>query len=267
MELRLLDQRKLWEMETARQVETSSNAGPLQTNAGTADAIRQQQTQAAETQQQISFGTVDVKPLSKLEKFSGLPGDWKGWSSAFRASIGHAHADAAEALTWAASQTEGITAEDISRDEQAQLLHSMDGHIYTALGLLLLGDATDEFRQVPMGDGLEAWRRIVAFYRMSYLGRKSQVLRDILYPKPVPGQTTLCTVRFWEERLSKYEKRYHELIDQDAKTGAFIQLMPNSLREHMYTNLDQYVTYERLREAGCFYLQSGFYLGIEGCPA
>ena len=56
----------------------------------------------------------------------------------------------------------------------------LNGQVCTALSLLVQGDALDKLRQFPDGAGLEAWRRIVAFYEPMNRGHKLRVLHRIM---------------------------------------------------------------------------------------
>ncbi len=52
----------------------------------------------------------------------------------------------------------------------------------------------------------------------------------------------------WEEAVDSYEKMFQTLLDSDTKVGAFFQLLPDVLREHLYMNADRYTTYELMRQ-------------------
>ena len=44
-------------------------------------------------------------------------------------------------------------------------------------------------------------------------------------------------------------------MDANTKMGAFIQLLPDVLREHLYMNADRYTTYELMRQAAMLHLE------------
>ena len=133
---------------------------------------------------------------------------------------------ALEALSWAASQTETITDEVIDFENNSDIIHRLNGQIYTALGLLVQGDALDKLRQVPASAGLEAWRRIVAYYEPMNRGHKLKVLQRIINPKVPQGTNALKALENWEESVGLYEKRFQTRVDEDARMGALIQYCP-----------------------------------------
>ena len=102
---------------------------------------------------------VDTKRLGRVEKFRSAKKDWNDWSFSFRAFLGGVHPNAVEALAWAAQQADTVNSATIDLEAEAALLQTFDGQIYTALSLLVQGDALEKLRQVPDGNGLEAWRR------------------------------------------------------------------------------------------------------------
>ena len=174
-----------------------------------------------------------------MEKFRGGRKEWPDWSFTFRAFLSGVDGKALEAMSWSASQTETITDEAIDSELEAETIHKLDGQIYTALGLLVQGDALDKLRQVPPGSGLEAWRRIVAYYEPMNRGHKLKVLQRIINPKAPQGMSTLKALESWEESISGYEKRFQTKVDADAMMGALLQMLPEVLREHLYMNADR----------------------------
>ena len=65
-------------------------------------------------------------------------------------------------MNWAALQADLVSDETIDLEDDAEAKHRISGQVYTALSLTIQGDALDKLRQVPEGNGLEAWRKIVA---------------------------------------------------------------------------------------------------------
>ena len=126
-------------------------------------SMLQQQLQSMEQRLQTASSSrddrgtlVDTKTLGRVEKFRGSRKEWPDWSFSFKAFLSGVDGKALEAMSWAASQTDSITDEAIDQEEQAPIIHKLDGQIYTALSLLVQGDALDKLRQVPPGSGLEA---------------------------------------------------------------------------------------------------------------
>ena len=251
--------------------------GGLSPDAGTAllgalaQTIAQQAAQATTMQQQLAAlhdkvtetknktgnrnMLVDTKTLGRVEKFRGARKDWSDWSFSFRAFLGGVHEHAVHALGWASSQSETITDKTIGEEAEGELLKDLNGQVYTALSLLVQGDALDKLRQCPDGAGLEAWRRIVAFYEPMNRGHKLRVLHRIMNPVAAAGQTPLKAIEQWEEIVKKYEDRFQTKVDIDTQMGALCQLFPPNLREHVYMNADRYKTYEEMRSAAALYLE------------
>ncbi len=152
-------------------------------------------------------------------------------------------------MHWSASQTEATADEVIDLESNAEMAHRMNGQIYTALSLSIQGDALDKLRQVTEGSRREAWRRIVAYYEPMNRGHKLKVARKITNPKPSSGMNALKCLEGWQEAVNNYEKRFQTRLDPDTKMGAFIQLLPDALREHLYMNADRYTSYELKRQA------------------
>ncbi len=146
----------------------------------------EQRLQTASSSREDRGALVDTKTLGKMKKFRGGRKEWPDWSFTFRAFLSGVDGKALEAMSWAASQTNVITDEAIDSEVEAETIHKLDGQIYTALGLLVQGDALDKLRQVPPGSGLDAWRRIVAYYEQMNRGHKLKVLQKIINPKLPP---------------------------------------------------------------------------------
>ena len=116
----------------------------------------EQRLQTASASRDERGTLVDTKTFGRVEKFRGAKKDWPDWSFSFRAFLSGVDGKALEALSWAASQTETITDEVIDLENNPDIIHRLSGQIYTALGLLVQGDALDKLRQVPASAGLEA---------------------------------------------------------------------------------------------------------------
>jgi hypothetical protein len=215
----------------------------------------EQRLAAASSTKDDRGGLVDTKTLGKMDKFKGGRKEWPDWSFTFKAFLSGVDGKALEAMSWAESQTDLISDEAIDSEDQSQIIHKLNGQIYTALGLLVQGDALDKLRQVPPGAGLDAWRRIVAYYEPMNRGHKLKVLQKIINPKLPPGMNALKALESWEESLSAYEKRFQTKVDADAKMGALLQMLPEVLREHLYMNADRYSNYDAMRAAAVLYLE------------
>jgi hypothetical protein len=60
----------------------------------------------------------------------------------------------------------------IDLESNLDVILKLNGQMYASLSLLVQDDALDKLRQVPEGAGLEAWRRIVAYYEPMNRGHK-----------------------------------------------------------------------------------------------
>ena len=145
--------------------------------------------------------------------------------------MGGVDSDAVKCLNWAASIDKTVDdlvisdAEDVNRPGH---LAQLNGQVCTALSLLVQGDAMDKLRQVPDGHGLEAWRRVVAFYEPTNRGHKLNILNRLTNPRPQPGVSALRNIEAWEDSVTTYERRFQVAVEPDMRMGARIQLLPEA---------------------------------------
>ncbi len=104
---------------------------------------------------------VDVRAVGKPRSFDGLYANWTEWSFMFRSYCSLLSPNL-ETFVIRSAQTPGAVPMSADADEAA--LHRDMFHL---LSMLTTGKALQEMQRCPVGNGLEAWRRLCVEYEQS----------------------------------------------------------------------------------------------------
>ena len=104
-------------------------------------------------------------------------------------------------------------------------------------------------RQVEVGNGLEAWRKLHSRYEPSARGRKLGLLNCILgLCIKEQGVAVMDALNVWEQEVTKYEAKGEDL-SEDIKVAVVTRSLPEPMRGHIIAslNINAATTYLQLR--------------------
>ena len=104
-------------------------------------------------------------------------------------------------------------------------------------------------RQVEVGNGLEAWRKLHSRYEPSARGRKLGLLNCILgLSIKEQGVAVMDALNVWEQEVTKYEAKGEDL-SEDIKLAVVTRSLPEPMRGHIVASLNNNAatTYIQLR--------------------
>ena len=107
------------------------------------------------------------------------------------------------------------------------------------LVLLCGGPVLRIIKQSPMGNGLEAWRRLHVRFEPTVRGRKLSLLASIMKPdfKGCRGVALLDRLNAWRQDVNKYEAAGETLSDA-IKIAVVTQALPQELQRHTVLHLN-----------------------------
>jgi hypothetical protein len=119
---------------------------------------------------------VDTRSIGKPKIFDGSADSWRDWSFQFQAWVTLLDGRFATALPAAADRADELKPE--TGDEQRKL----SSNLYFILVMLCAGSALAEIRSVPVGQGLEAWRRLSRRFEPRTRNHILTMLTSVLSP-------------------------------------------------------------------------------------
>ena len=122
--------------------------------------------------------------------------------------------------------------------------------LYHLMILTTVGASMRIVRQVEVGNGLEAWRKLHSRYEPSARGRKLGLLNCILgLSIKEQGVAVMDALNMWEQEVTKYEAKGEDL-SEDIKVAVVTRSLPEPMRGHIVASLNNHAatTYLQLRE-------------------
>jgi hypothetical protein len=190
---------------------------------------------------------MERRGLEHLEKFKG---DTQSLFQGQKQHIVGCNSEINFLFEWASEQTHQITDEDLewSPIMTDAPVEDLGNQIWWILNILLKKEAQVAFNNLPMGNGVEAWRRLNAEHAPNTAVRTQRMLMSLSNPQQVKSMKDLMpAVRKWEDLLMRYEKS-GRVYPEDFKVASIIQLCPSSMKEHMIENAGAYSNYAKARE-------------------
>ena len=146
-------------------------------------------------------------------------------------------------------------------DRGVQNLQFVLQQMHTALTALTSYEANDivaNSRKNP----LEAWRRLKKRRDPTTGGRRRNLLRTIISPGRCPRLELQAVIERWESRVSRYEKKMKDKLDDEIKRAGLESLVPEDFVKHLIVNSNRLRTFEDARLKIVTYVEAKFGLRI-----
>ena len=236
---------------------TEDTLGTMQQMLATMQAMMQRQMVQDEARAKNASAQttriVDAKWMNEVSEFDGRKISWTDWSFSFRSIL---ESETLDAMDWAVDQEDVIDENLLVVAKQEEWIpHSRA--IYRALALKAnKGEAATRIRQAGSGNGLEAWKLLIQYYETRSRGRQREVYLKISRPTMDKNKSLLNNLESWEQEVREYEKRFGKTVDEDMRVAVLLEMIPGSLKEHIYINAEKYATYESVKEKVTTYIES-----------
>ena len=177
------------------------------------------------------------------------------------------HPNARAICDWAALQENPIK----SLQEAGQIdpeIDAIQNQLYVSLAQLVEGESEKILRnceRLPCR-GLEAWRRLTRRWDPMSVGRKRNMLANVLNPEQATMQTLSNAIEAWKRDVGQYEDRSKKPLDEDIKSAVLISICPKVLQTHLHLNQTRFIDYDDIMDEIVSYLETQFGAGMGPSP-
>ena len=184
---------------------------------------------------------VDTRVLGKPKPFKGTATEWPNWSVVFRCYCGAMSPQLAALMEWAEKHPAEVLNASLTSD---QLHHSTS--LFYILMMLVEGPALTRVINAGSGQGLNAWRMLVAEYEPKSSARNVGDLVAILQYNF--GTDLISGFETFDRLVSEYDRRNPNPLQDEVKIGVVLRnLVDGPLKQHLLMTLRDLDTYVKLR--------------------
>ena len=198
-----------------------------------------QQTQAVVRESRFVKAPEVFAPKNMDEELAG----WPEWSFCFK--------------NWLSVQDEAFR-DDLKKVETATLIVAFEDYeagtkarsirLYAILATYLRNRPLRMLRSVTDGDGFRVWRSLVDELQPSSRPRALALAQALVkFPPYKEGGSLLDYTLAFERLLLEYEKVAPHPYDDNLKISTLLAGLPSDIKKYLELNLDETMTYERLR--------------------
>ena len=228
-----LRQEQQREIESLRAAAGANNSGTAGSSAGPSSGPYAPGASSAPV--------VDTRVLGKPKPFKGTPAEWPNWSVVIKCYCGAMSPQMAALMEWAGSHVGECLNAALSQD---QIHHSTQ--LYYILIMLVEGPALTRVINAGHGQGLNAWRALVAEYEPKSAARKVGDLVALLQFDF--GKDIVVGFETFDRLINEYDRKSPIPLQDDVKVGTVLRnLADGPLKQHLLMSLDQLDTYDKLR--------------------
>ena len=180
---------------------------------------------------------VDTRVLGKPKPFKGTPSEWPNWSVVFKCYCGAMSPQLAALMDWAGSHVGECLNAALSQD---QTHHSTQ--LYYILIMLVEGPALTRVINAGHGQGLNAWRALVAEYEPKSAARNVGDLVALLQFDF--GKDIAAGFETYDRLVHEYDRRSPHPLQDDVKIGVVLRnLVDGPLKQHLLMSLQHLDTF------------------------
>lgn len=132
----------------------------------------------------------------------------------------------------------------------------MDSELYTVLGKCCEDDASTLVLNTVSESGFEAWRRLAKKHDVRTAGRTRNMLHELMKTQPVKAKDLLSAIEALEHRLSVYERRKGQPLDDEMRQATLISLCPADIQKHINLNSSGFTTYGAIKKLAVSYAEN-----------
>ena len=224
------------QQQTAQQAAAANEVAQAARLAAVASMPVQPSTSSTPT-----HSAIDTRLLGKPAHFDGQKG-WKDWSVVMRSYMSAVTRNAPDYMKHAELSDTPVLNATLSH-EQAKF----SSQLYYVLVMTCKAQALDKVINAGQGEGLEAWKQLVAHHEPVTTTRHAGMLLE-LFSFNLEGDT-LSRLEAFERDIRRYTQSSGEEFWDNIRLGVVLRNLPKgSLREHLILNADRFKTWGSLRD-------------------
>jgi len=205
--------------------------------------------------QTITAGQVQAAPTPKgrpvlakhlrCDVFTGKPEQWDDWAFAFKRGIRAQSAKVYEQMV----AVETLPEEFDEVTDLAKELEGSSGELYDVLCQFCTGEALSIIKATEDMQGVLAWQKLHKKYNPKTMARGVRMMAEAINPPKVKELGDLETaINRWDDKVKRLQKQFGEEVGNKMKIAIFTNMLPSSIQDYVYTNVEDDTKYETLRD-------------------
>ena len=124
---------------------------------------------------------------------------------------------------------------------------ALSRHLWGFLNVSLSGDAWETFGNVPKGEGLEAWRRVLVDITQKTRSEILDLERAVMHPHQCTTveQVPMALER-WQTAVRAYLDAGGEPLNDERRKGSISKILPWRVQEKVLGDFDEYKSADEL---------------------
>ena len=189
------------------------------------------------------------REFRRMEKFAGGEEAWREWEFDFRTAVRSCSTHTADAMRAAELESQPVSGEmmELTARHIYPDMAKRSSELFEVLCGLLTSEAKMLIREIPGGDGIQAWQMLTKTYSRKTLARTLRMYLDATLPKQVEAKDLVGAIAKCESGVKALERMEGEQLPNMVKMAALTEICPMEIRDMVYQNLDKGTTSTRLR--------------------
>ena len=208
------------------------------------EAQAQQAQAAAQQAQQAQPGNrrgderrgvgLDERYFRRVEKLESH-NNWKDSSFQFATAVGAADPQLKKMMDLVTRAGRNPNWDDIFEDNSDEEILTASNQIYSALCLLVGGEAMTIVRGVPVGEGWLAWNKIVSRLDPKTPAKALLSMMAATQPKKVRDIRDLpSAIEDWESKVKIWKEEHNADIDEKIKVALLTSMLPSDIQDYVF---------------------------------
>ena len=183
---------------------------------------------------------IDTKAV-KIRDFDGSQSTWEPWVHSFKSAMRSACPEILKAMEEA--EKTSLDAKDENFEEYDDVAR-MSSELYNVLSQYCTGEALTVVKGVTTFEGLWAWQKLHRKFNPKTMARAIRLMTEVAGPRPVKDIREVDdAITNWEMKVKKLEAEFGEKLSSTMKVAVVTGMMPNSIQDYVYTNVDENTQY------------------------
>ena len=190
------------------------------------------------------------REFRRMEKFAGGEEAWREWEFDFRTAVRSCSTHTADAMRAAELESQPVSGEmmELTARHIYPDMAKRSSELFEVLCGLLTSEAKMLIREIPGGDGIQAWQMLAKTYSRKTLARTLRMYRDATLPKQVEAKDLVGAIAKWESGVKALERMEGEQLPNMVKMAALTEICPMEIRDMVYQNLDNGYNFDTIKE-------------------
>ena len=142
------------------------------------------------------------------------------------------------------------SSEDLAEEIDLDLtMEQRSGELYDILCQVCVAEALVLVRSVQDLEGIRAWQVLWRKYNPKIIARGLRMMLEVVSPAKVKELSEVETaVAKWEEKIRALSIQFEENLSGKMKMAIYTSMLPRTVQEYVYVNVDKDITYANLRD-------------------